>query len=188
MSKKTIRKDMLKIRNAFSEQEITQKSTVMWENLMQTDVYQKADIIFTYVSAHKEAKTTPFFDKIWHDSKKIAVPIIEENRNMDFVYLNDIAELTESKWGIAEPKRENSTIILPTKNSLFVVPALAIDKKGNRIGYGRGYYDTYFSKVNCGFKMGFLFSAQQLEEIEILQNTDVALDGIVTEKAVTILS
>ena len=107
---------------------------------------------------------------------------------MDFVYLNDIAELTESKWGITKPKRENSTIILPTKNSLFVVPALAIDKKGNRIGYGRGYYDTYFSKVNCGFKMGFLFSAQQLEEIEILQNTDVALDGIVTEKAVTILS
>ena len=70
MYKKTIRKDMLKIRNAFSEQEITQKSAVMWEILMQTDVYQKADIIFTYVSAHKEAKTTPFFDKIWHDGKK----------------------------------------------------------------------------------------------------------------------
>ncbi len=51
MYKKTIRKDMLKIRNAFSEQEITQKSAVMWEILMQTDVYQKADIIFTYVSA-----------------------------------------------------------------------------------------------------------------------------------------
>ncbi|MEY8319828.1 5-formyltetrahydrofolate cyclo-ligase [Lachnospiraceae bacterium 46-61] len=187
MYKKTIRRNILKARNTFSEQEITQKSVTMWENLMQTDIYKEADIIFTYVSAHKEAKTTPFFNKIWNDGKKIAVPIIEENRNMDFVYLSNIAELTESKWGIAEPKKETSTIALPTEKSLFIVPALAIDKKGNRIGYGRGYYDTYFSKVDCGFKIGFLFSEQQIEEIEMLQNTDVALDGFVTEKTVTIL-
>ena len=56
MYKKTIRKDMLKIRNAFSEQEITQKSAVMWEILMQTDVYQKADIIFENRNADAGSK------------------------------------------------------------------------------------------------------------------------------------
>lgn len=186
--KKAIRKNMLEIRNAFSEKEIVQKSTMIWQNLMHTDVYQKADIIFTYVSTYKETRTTHFFDKIWNDDKKIAVPITEENRNMNFVYLNQIEELTELKWGIAEPKKENSIIALPTEKSLFVVPALAMDKKGNRIGYGGGYYDTYFSKVNCGFKMGFLFSAQQVEKIEELEKTDIALDGIATEKGITILS
>lgn len=64
------------------------------------------------------------------------------------------------------------------------MPALAVDKIGNRIGYGGGYYDTYFSKYKNGFKMGFIFSAQQLEKIETLLITDVALDGIVTEKGV----
>ena len=184
MDKKTIRKNMLKIRNCFSKQQIKQESAEMWKHLMQTNQYHKADIIFTYVSMNSEAETTPFFEKIWQDGKKIAVPITEKSRNMRFAYLNKLEELTELKWGIPEPNKQKSVKAEPTEKSLFVVPALAVDKIGNRIVYGVGYYDTYFSKYKNGFKMGFIFSAQQLEKIETLLITDVALDGIVTEKGV----
>lgn len=187
MNKKTIRKNMLEIRNHFSQQQIKQKSAEMWTYFMQTKQYHQADTIFTYISMNSEVETTPFFEKIWKDGKKIAVPITEENRNMCFAYLNKMEELTELKWGIPEPNKEKSVKAEPTEKSLFVVPALAIDKMGNRIGYGGGYYDTYFSKYQYGFKMGFIFSEQQLEKIETLFVTDVALDGIVTEKGVLYL-
>lgn len=184
MDKKTIRRNMLKIRNSFSKQQIQQKSAMMWEHLRQTNQYMQSDIVFTYVSTNTEAETLPFFEKVWQDGKKIAVPIIEEKRNMNFVYLNTKEELTELKWGIPEPNREKSTVVVPTEKSLFVVPALAVDSKGNRVGYGGGYYDTYFSKYNSGFKIGFIFYDQQMKKIEYLEKTDVALDAVVTEKGV----
>lgn len=175
---------MLKVRNDIPEKLREQKSNMMWENLMQTELYQQSDIIFTYVSANTEAQTLPFFHKIWQDGKKIAVPIIEKNRNMDFVYLNTVQELTVLKWGILAPEKENSIVALPTEKSLFIVPALAIDQKGNRIGYGGGYYDTYFSKYKSDCKIGFIFSQQQLKKIESVELTDIPLNGIVTENEV----
>ena len=82
MDKKIIRKNMLEIRNRFSQQERAEKSAMMWQHFMQTNQYHKADIIFTYVSMNTEAETTPFFEKIWKDNKKIAVPMTEQNRQM----------------------------------------------------------------------------------------------------------
>ena len=184
MDKKIIRKNMLEIRNRFSQQERAEKSAMMWQHFMQTNQYHKADIIFTYVSMNTEAETTPFFEKIWKDNKKIAVPMTEQNRQMCFAYLDKLEELTELQWGIPEPNKQNSVIAEPTENSIFIVPALAVDKMGNRIGYGGGYYDTYFSKYQYGLKMAFVFSEQQLEKIETLLITDIALDGVITEKGV----
>ncbi len=176
---------MLKVRLAFSAEQIEQKSAMMWQHLMQTEQYRDAESIFTYVSTNTEVKTLPFFEKIWNDGKKIAVPIIrEQKRIMDFVQLNSTAELTDIKWGIPEPDRENSTIVLPTEKTLFVVPALAIDRNGNRIGYGGGYYDTYFSKHDVGFKIALIFDEQKLQKIEELEKTDVPMDAVATEKGV----
>ena len=180
MDKNKIRKNMSAVRDAMTEKERKEKSKIMWQYLMESEEYQKADIIFTYVSVNSEAETTSFFEKIWRDGKKIAVPITEKNRKMDFVFLNCMEELTQQRWGIPEPDKQKSIITLPTNKSLFIVPALAVDKKGARIGYGGGYYDTYFSKVKDGFKMGFVFSVQKIQEIEV-ENTDILLDGIITE-------
>ncbi len=184
MDKKIIRKNMLEIRNRFSQQQRKQKSAMIWQHFMQTSQYHKADIIFTYVSMNTEVETTPFFEKIWKDGKKIAVPITEKNRQMSFVYLNKLEELTELQWGIPEPNKEKSVLAEPTQKSLFVVPALAVDKMGNRIGYGGGYYDTYFTKYQYGLKMGFIFSVKKKKKIEALVVTDIALDGVVTEKGI----
>lgn len=183
MKKQTIRKNMLAIRNAIPEQQRKNNSVLMWQHLTKTEIYQNTDIIFTYVSIHKEAETTSFFTQVWEDGKKIAVPITEKNRKMDFVFLNTFEELTQKKWGIPEPEKSKSTLALPTEKSLFLVPALAIDDKGGRIGYGGGYYDTYFAKIKNGFKIGFVFSIQRIENLE-MEDTDILLDGVITEKGV----
>lgn len=181
MKKQDIRKNMLTIRNAMPEQQTKNNSALMWQHLTKTEIYQKSDILFTYVSIHKEAETTSFFKQVWEDGKKIAVPITEKNRKMDFVFLNAFEELTQKKWGIPEPEKSKSTIALPTKKSIFLVPAIAIDNKGGRIGYGGGYYDTYFAKIKNGFKIGFVFAAQIVKNLE-MEDTDILLDGVITEK------
>ena len=183
-NKKLLRKQILSKRDQLCQESILQKSVEIWKNLTQTTIYQKADIIFTYVSAKTEAQTLPFFEKMWENNKKIAVPITESNRNMTFVILNDKKELTEIKWGIPEPKKENSIAITPTEKSLFLVPAVAMDIKGNRIGYGGGYYDTYFQKQKKGCKIGYLFQLQVVKHIYEVEQTDIALDGMVTESGI----
>ena len=77
MKKQDIRKNMLTIRNAMPEQQTKNNSALMWQHLTKTEIYQKSDILFTYVSIHKEAETTSFFKQVWEDGKKIAVPITE---------------------------------------------------------------------------------------------------------------
>ncbi len=179
--KKQFRKQMLLKRDRLSQKSIQAKSMAIWQNLSQTAVYKNADVIFSYVSVKTEAQTIPFFEKMWEDGKKIAVPVTENNRIMTFVLLNDKKELTQIKWGIPEPKKEESTVMLPDEKSIFLVPAVAMDKRGNRIGYGGGYYDTYFEKQKKGCKIGYLFQMQVVKHIYDIQPTDIALDGMVTE-------
>lgn len=183
MKKESIRKNMLAARNALTQQQRKNNSRLMWQHLIKTESYQKADVLFTYISVKSEAETTPFLEQVWADGKKIAVPITEKNRKMEFVFLNTLEELTQRKWGIPEPEKQNSISAFPTEKSLFLVPAVAVDTKGGRIGYGGGYYDTYFSKRKNGLKMGFVFSAQIAENLK-MEPTDVLLDGMVTEKGV----
>lgn len=71
MKKQDIRKNMLTIRNAMPEQQTKNNSALMWQHLTKTEIYQKSDILFTYVSIHKEAETTSFFKQVWEDGKKL---------------------------------------------------------------------------------------------------------------------
>ena len=68
-NKKLLRKQILSKRDQLCQESILQKSVEIWKNLTQTTIYQKADIIFTYVSAKTEAQTLPFFEKMWETGK-----------------------------------------------------------------------------------------------------------------------
>lgn len=99
---------------------------------------------------------------------------------MDFYVIRDKSELSIGSYGILEPVTD--TIIYPDEKSLIIMPGLVFDTKGNRIGYGGGYYDKYISEYNLGLKAAICFDFQIIEEniIEV-EDTDVVPDMIITD-------
>ena len=90
-----------------------------------------------------------------------------------------LADLQEGRFGVREPLGEEERV--PKKGDLFLVPGALFDRKKNRIGYGGGYYDTYFEKYQGYRKTGIAFSEQISESVIPTEETDIPLDDIVTE-------
>ena len=115
----------------------------------------------------------------WRDGKAVAVPKTEKGRKMIFLKINSFADLQEGRFGVMEPVGGEEMI--PEKDDLFLVPGALFDRKKNRIGYGGGYYDTYFEKYRGYRKIGIAFSEQITETDIPTEAYDIPLDDIVTE-------
>jgi 5-formyltetrahydrofolate cyclo-ligase len=116
--------------------------------------------------------------------KKISLSlpfIYEDNELMEFKEWNSSDVLQLNKYGIPQTFLDSKTII----PDIFLVPLLAFDKYGNRLGYGSGYYDKYFNMLNKTKKkfrtIGIGFSFQKKDKLKILK-TDFCLDAVFTEK------
>jgi 5-formyltetrahydrofolate cyclo-ligase len=100
---------------------------------------------------------------------------------MYFIPINSSDDLQEGRFHVMEPKGTMEDAVIPEEGDLFLVPGALFDRRKHRIGYGGGYYDTYFEKYQGYRKIGFAFS-EQLTETDIpTEKTDIPLDDIVTE-------
>ena len=117
--------------------------------------------------------------KGWHAGKAVAVPKTEKHREMHFYEIRSLAELSEGRFGVREPK--GGAVCVPKEGDLLLVPGLLFDGKKNRLGYGGGYYDTYFAKHKEGKRIGLAFAAQRFAEELPTEETDVPLDAVITE-------
>lgn len=143
--------------------------------------YQKADTIFTFVSMEEEVNTYPLIERAWQDGKKVAVPIAKKGGKMYFVNIVSFVELKKSHFGVMEPEKEESKGVIPQKDDIFIVPGSVFDEKGNRYGYGGGYYDRYFQSYPDIFKIGVAFSFQVMDFELQVEQYDVPVDCVVTE-------
>ena len=108
------------------------------------------------------------------------VPKIISGTEMIAVKLNDIANLELDDIGILTPK---SNEILSEKVDITITPGIGFTKKGGRLGYGRGYYDRWFSINEVKTKIGIAFEEQVVMNLP-LEKTDVNMDIIITEKEI----
>ena len=113
-------------------------------------------------------------------SQEILLPVIDKNNTMNFFSWKRNEVLFVNKFGMLEPSKTRAKI-----PDIILVPILAFDKKKNRLGYGKGFYDKYLNKYLKKFKniltVGVAFSFQRHNKLPINQN-DVKLDYIITEK------
>lgn len=100
---------------------------------------------------------------------------------MDFFSWKKEDLLIPNKFGIKEPNQESAKIIKPDKKTLIIIPSVGLDKKGNRLGMGAGYYDRYLEKHTKGITLGCVFSFALLEKIPS-ENHDIKVHYIITEK------
>lgn len=182
--KNKLRQKILQRRKEMSEEIRHRESNSIIDILCGSERYQKANIVFTYISMGEEVNTYPLIAQAWRDGKKVAVPIAKLKGKMYFVLISSFLELKKSRFGVMEPEKGEDEEVTPSEKDFFLVPGSVFDKKGNRYGYGGGYYDRYFQQYPNIYKIAVAFSFQIMEDDLQVDAYDIPVDCIVTEKGV----
>lgn len=180
VNKNEVRKMMNRKREALSKAEVMEKSSEIYNNLLKNGCFSGAGSVLCYINIRNEVVTKPILDFCLEHDIRIAVPRVH-GTEMDFYYISAYCELVQGAFGIPEPVGDN--ICIPTENDVIIMPGLAFDRNGNRIGYGGGYYDKYLSVYQKVKKIAVAYDFQILDEIES-EITDILPDYIVTDSGV----
>ncbi len=187
---KQIREEMRKKRLLFCEQrdKYTELSIKCQAILLESKVWKQSEHIALYMPFRGEVDTSLLVKEGYKAEKKLYFPrclsFLEcgEYGKMEFVHLEEEEfddAFQEGYFGILEPKTNHLACTLPEK-SLVVLPCLAYNSRGYRLGYGGGFYDRFLSKHNY-IPLSLVFKFQQSEEIEV-KEWDIPLDNIVNEE------
>lgn len=180
MYKKTIRENIIKKRNDLSLDIKIEYDIYIFNKLINSEVYKNSNKIFTYISFGNEVDTKEFINHALNDGKKIYVPKTDKvNKEMVAIRIYSLDNMIKDNWGILEPKYIDEEKICEDFD-LIIMPGLAFDRNGNRIGYGGGYYDKYFSKLkNTNNKVALVYDFQILDNIQS-EIHDIKVDYIIS--------
>lgn len=176
--KKEIRKTILAKRKALSTEVLETNSKVISEKVMAHPKYQAADTVFAYIDAKGEVQTKALIEDAWNKGKTVVVPKVHGDI-MKFYKIASYDDLEAGDFGIQEPKAECDEVTVSEK-SIVIMPGVAFDRKGNRIGYGKGYYDKYFSQYPEVYKIAIAFSMQTVDEIPA-DEFDIKANCVITD-------
>jgi len=186
MNKVEIREKILKKRLSLSSEEIKDKSHQIFLNLVKTIEFLNSQNIMFYVATRSEVQTEEMIKASLKMGKNIFVPIIlsdcinlAPSRLIDFD-----KELEKGKKGILEPKKEYHRLFPSENIELMILPGIAFDLTGNRIGRGLGYYDNFLKKISPSAKLIALAFEMQIVKKIPAGKDDIPVHKIITEKRI----
>ena len=186
LMKQTLKSGILEKRKSLSKREIDEKSRVIKEKLFSLNEFKDAKNIMFYVSFNNEVDTINIIKGLLDkNEKKVIVPFVEKgNPVLQLSEIKDFNDLEPKTFGILEPRENKIKNFDIGKLDLAIVPGIAFDKKGHRIGYGYGYYDRLLEKLNKNIiKIGLCYEFQLIDKIP-KQKHDIPMDIIITEKRI----
>ncbi|WP_313129001.1 5-formyltetrahydrofolate cyclo-ligase [Anaerocolumna sp.] len=180
MNKKELRAHIKEAKITLSRATIQEDSNKITSILLDSSWFKDCSQLFCYVSFNQEIITTHIILTALEQSKKVAVPKIVD-QEMKFFYIKSLGELEPGTLGILEPFSGEEAIPSGTEESLCIVPGLAFDRHRNRIGYGKGYYDKFFTKYTDKpiRKIALAFDFQIYENLPA-EEYDKKVDRIIT--------
>ena len=142
-TKKDIRESIRIQRDALSSREMKRRASMIFANLLVLPAFFRSDVIHTYVSSkNNEVDTHDLIRWMLKERKRVVVPISDTaTKHMRHSEIFSLSELSVNSFGIYEPKLERN--VKPEEIEVIIVPVLAVDRKGNRIGFGGGFYDRF---------------------------------------------
>lgn len=190
MTKSSIRNELLKSRDIMSENVRDMLSNTIIENLINTKEYQEASLVFLYSSFRNEVDTVELIENALKNGKRVALPcsyISGGEPKMEFYTISSRSDLVDGYMGIKEPDRRKTSVKKTEEMpDIIVVPGVAFDLDLNRVGYGKGFYDSYFTDKgysNDNMKpvlIGICYDFQTSYDIEADDN-DIKMNMLVTE-------
>ncbi|MFC1490146.1 5-formyltetrahydrofolate cyclo-ligase [Candidatus Latescibacterota bacterium] len=180
--KNIIRSRIKKMRSEISIGTFRNHSHSIINTCIGLEEWQYAKTVHIYVSGiNNEVETLGLIYMMFDSGKIVVVPKCNiELRKTVNIRISSFDELSLSEYGIMEPEYKSENEIQPENIDIVLVPLLAFDRNGGRVGFGGGYYDELLSKCNC-VKVGLAYSFQEIDEVPV-EPHDVPLDIIVTEK------
>ena len=178
--KQSLRKDMRARRAGIAAAERRAKDRRIIKNLRHMPMFREVKSVFCYVSYLSEADTRPIIEDCIRQNLLLAVPRIMRGDRMIAVRLNDPAELRPDNMGIPAPLSGQAEA---GPFDIAITPGLAFSPAGERLGYGRGYYDRWFAGHRVHTRIALAYEIQLVERLPT-EATDRRVDMIVTEDRV----
>lgn len=178
-----MRELLLERRYSIPVQRYRSRSKMIRTRLKQLSLYGEASTVHCYASMHgrREPDTFPLLEEMISEGKKVVVPVTNfSDKSLRHIRLRSTDELSPNRWGVPEPAGGEE---VPVRDfDLVIVPMVGGDPRGNRLGYGEGFYDRFLANVECP-AVGLLFEECYVDELPS-EPFDVRLDTIVTDRKV----
>ena len=174
MNKKELRRTIRDRKRAMTEEEIVQRSEKLGVLFAQSDAYKAARTIYGYLPYNQEVRTVPMLEQALKDGKRVAVPKVY-GEEMKFLYLDDLTKVEKGYAGIPEPIADGP--VADDETALVLMPGLAFDPAGHRIGYGGGFYDKFLAAEPNHPTLALCYEFQMLPELHTEEH-DIPVDTV----------
>ena len=172
MDKASLRQQIRLRKRQMSESDILQKSEQLRLLFTATDAYRNAKSIYGYMSYNQEVRILPILEQALRDGKRVAIPKCY-GAEMRFIWMDDLSKTAKSSCGIPEPVSDGP--IADDSHALVLMPGMAFDAAGHRIGYGGGYYDKFLAAEPTHGTVALCYDFQLLENLPT-EEFDIPVD------------
>lgn len=174
MDKAELRKQIRMKKRAMTPQQIEEASCRLGELFAACDAYKNAKTIYGYLPYNQEVRTVPMLERALRDGKRVAVPKVYGDE-MRFIYMTDLDLVEEGYAGIPEPVADEP--VADDATALVLMPGLAFDLEGHRIGYGGGFYDRFLAQEPNHPTVALCYEFQMLPKLET-EKFDIPVDCV----------
>ena len=175
MDKKLLRKTIRDQKRAMTPAQIEEKSRMLGEKFVASEAYRQAKSIYGYLPYNQEVRTVPMLEAAIQDGKRVAVPKCYGDE-MRFIWMEDLSRVEKGYAGIPEPVEDGP--VADDETALVLMPGLAFDKEGYRIGYGGGFYDKFLALEPEHPTLALCYDFQMLEHLET-EEYDIPVDTVI---------
>ena len=182
--KPTIRKAARERRDSLATEDREKACAIIAKNVVEMTWFKNADQLLLYLPVHSEVDTWPLVKQAWAAGKAVYAPVVDEkNKGMNFYRFEEGESLEKDSHGVPAPRPVASRKADMGRPCLLVLPCLAFDRQGGRIGYGAGYYDRFLEGAGRAWKrVALAYAVQEAEGGIPLEDHDQKLHAVVTEK------
>jgi len=174
MNKKELRRSIRAKKRAMTEKEIVSRSAKLAALFLASEAYRNAKTIYGYLPYNQEVRTVPMLEQALKDGKRVAVPKCYGDE-MKFIFMEDLSLVEKGYAGIPEPIADGP--VAEDETALVLMPGLAFDPLGHRIGYGGGFYDKFLAQEPGHPTLALCYEFQMLEHLET-EEFDIPVDCV----------
>lgn len=180
ITKKQLRQEMRLKRSTLTESSRIKSSHKIISRLIENPIYQNSKTIMAYSSMPEEIQLKELFDDAFANDKSLSIPLIISKGTMRPVFLPTVEDLVEGDFGILTVRKDKRQFVEFDEIDCIIVPGVAFDRNGNRLGLGGGYYDRFLNQVERAKRIALAFDFQIVDEVPN-EPHDEKVDLIITE-------
>lgn len=178
VDKRELRRAMSEKKRAMTAAEVESRSAMLAEKLYRTAQWRAAKAVYVYIAFNQEVRTRPIIERAWDEGKRVAVPK-EVGNGMRFIWFDRFDQLApQGAFGILEPTEDGP--VADDEAALILMPGVAFDRDGHRVGYGGGYYDRWLSEHPGHPTLALCYDFQVVKDIPS-EVHDIRVDAVLSD-------